>query len=495
MSSLYQDQEDNQLGQNKKLSSKHPAKQNNDDGIFLKPLYFLAFGALIAVLILSPLPFGSNRPWSWSLIAVFSGIGMFLWSVSALGYPKYYHVSFRRVRVPIVLFSITIIWTFLQFAATGFLTGWHHPIWQLSNELLENPTGYSGITTSPYHSSVAIMRLASYLALFWLAMEYGRKRDYAKIIIYSFMAASFFYAAYGLIIDLGGFKKILIYDKWAYLNSLTSSFVNRNSYASYASIGAICALVFLVKSLFSNCYNLEGKYLYRQIIVNLFSVKSLVYLIILGANIFALLLTHSRGGMIAFICGSTTALLLLALSKNLREYYKIFISIFIIVIIMLLAIFSTSRDSFVSAGRLTNIGDNQSRIELYKKTFESSSNTGMGFGTYEHSIRLYLDDSYQFPANAIIDHAHNTYLENIFELGWPAALCLFGAILWCVYFCAIGSMSRNRSEVYPIIAAAASASLGVHSIFDFSAEIPAIAASYAILLGVGYAQSWSMRNN
>jgi hypothetical protein len=43
--------------------------------------------------------------------------------------------------------------------------------------------------------------------------------------------------------------------------------------------------------------------------------------------------------------------------------------------------------------------------------------------------------------------------------------------------------------VYPAVIAACSVLVAVHSLVDFSLEMPANAATYALLLGVGCAQS------
>jgi predicted RND superfamily exporter protein len=48
---------------------------------------------------------------------------------------------------------------------------------------------------------------------------------------------------------------------------------------------------------------------------------------------------------------------------------------------------------------------------------------------------------------------------------------------------------RSRSAVYPAVLAACSVLVGVHALVDFSLEMPANAATYALLLGVGCAQA------
>ncbi len=54
-----------------------------------------------------------------------------------------------------------------------------------------------------------------------------------------------------------------------------------------------------------------------------------------------------------------------------------------------------------------------------------------------------------------------------------------------------GVRTREIDAVYPAIALAATAHLAAHAMIDFSAQIPAVAAGWAFLLGLGCAQSWS----
>ena len=42
-------------------------------------------GPVMATLALAPLPFASNRPWSWSLLGMIVGLLMLAWAVAALG--------------------------------------------------------------------------------------------------------------------------------------------------------------------------------------------------------------------------------------------------------------------------------------------------------------------------------------------------------------------------------------------------------------------------
>ena len=54
---------------------------------------------------------------------------------------------------------------------------------------------------------------------------------------------------------------------------------------------------------------------------------------------------------------------------------------------------------------------------------------------------------------------------------------------------------RRRNRIYPVAALGATAVIAFHSAFDFSLQIPAIALTYAVILGLGVSQSFATRES
>jgi hypothetical protein len=108
-----------------------------------------------------------------------------------------------------------------------------------------------------------------------------------------------------------------------------------------------------------------------------------------------------------------------------------------------------------------------------------------GFGTFDQAFPAYQDGS----LSGIFDRTHNDYLEAAFELGIPAAAFLIAAIFYLGVQCCLGVLRRRRNAAYPALGAAATALVAVHSLADFSLQMPAVTATFAFLLGLGYAQS------
>ncbi|NOQ16747.1 MAG: hypothetical protein GQ581_06775, partial [Methyloprofundus sp.] len=150
------------------------------------------------------------------------------------------HLHFTRFKTPFILFISTLLWAFIQ-TSTLIPESWGHPLWQMTAQALEAEIP-ARITLTPEQTNNAIMRLLTYGLVFLLAMYYCQKSDNAKKLFNWLAISGFIYAVYGLIIFFGDFSKILWFDKWAYQKDVTSTFVNRNSYATYAGLCLLCLI-------------------------------------------------------------------------------------------------------------------------------------------------------------------------------------------------------------------------------------------------------------
>src|SRR5690606_10334739 len=88
-----------------------------------------------------------------------------------------------------------------------------------------------------------------------------------------------------------------------------------------------------------------------------------------------------------------------------------------------------------------------------------------------------------------VDKAHNTYVEHLVELGVPATLLLYAGPLLLFAYCLRGVFLRRTDQVYPLAAVGATLLVGSHALVDFSLQIPAVAVTFAALLGIGVAQA------
>ena len=91
------------------------------------------------------------------------------------------------------------------------------------------------------------------------------------------------------------------------------------------------------------------------------------------------------------------------------------------------------------------------------------------------------------------DKSHNTYVELLFDLGFPAAIAFALMVLGLLVAVFVNVLGREARPMLSLIALAASAVVFAHATLDFSLQIQAVAITYWALLGAGLAQSWSRR--
>jgi O-antigen ligase len=112
--------------------------------------------------------------------------------------------------------------------------------------------------------------------------------------------------------------------------------------------------------------------------------------------------------------------------------------------------------------------------------------TGNGFGAFIDYYPLYARES----ERATINKAHNDYLEALSDLGVAGGLAMIFAPAYLVFLAARGVVRRRRGKIFGAVAVAAAAICGVHALFDFSLQVPAVGLFFYTALGIGVAQAW-----
>jgi hypothetical protein len=271
----------------------------------------------------------------------------------------------------------------------------------------------------------------------------------------------------------------------------TSTFINRNSFATYAGIGLVVVGGLILR-------------LYRSRIAPMDVTRRLRYayfieatgeqgaLLLAGAFVIlvSLLLTLSRGGIIATALG----LLVLGLSTLKREKQRSeFPEAIAFVTIGVAAIFLAFGTAFVGSLGERGLGDaNRLAVNLISlRSIFDVPLTGYGLGTFADTFPMYRDRS--ISVFGIWEQAHDSYAEAFQGLGLVFGSMLLLSILFLLRRCVKGMTTRRENVTAPRIAVAVSCLVGVHALIDFSMQIQAVALTYAALLGAGVSQSESSR--
>ncbi len=444
------------------------------------------FYLFLAVLVLAPLPLGSNREWSWTLLAVAMGGIAGLWALTALAAPR--RVSLALPPWLIIVFLGVCAWGALQLWP-GMPADWHHPLWRLTGEALGEPLP-GRISLAPDDGVTALLRLVTYALAFFVAFQLCRDPLRAKRLFQCLAALGLVLSVYGLAIYWSGSERFLWYWTLDPSDALRGTFVNRNHFATWLGLCILCLVALFYQALAvqrrNPAYELPGQHDLR---LEAFLVRAWLPLGALIVMTAALILTHSRGGFLSTLAGGVV--LLLSLNQRRRIGTRRSRWVLASALAVALAAFFITNEVLLERLDQSTAGmeERLSAYDLAVDGVEDNPLLGFGYGTFGDSFRLYRDESLA----GFYDRAHNTYLENIFELGWPAAGALFLCVAWLALVCLRGVRERGRDWVYPATGLAATTLVATHALVDFSLQIPAVALTFSAILGAACAQSHSTR--
>jgi hypothetical protein len=363
-----------------------------------------------------------------------------------------------------------------------------HPIWRDSSALLgtELVPRISAVRDLP--SIAAGAQIANALALF-CGICLGRSRWSATLLLEIFAWSGLFYAVYGIVSFLAAPDHVLWLEKVAYRNVLTTTFINANTAAVYLGASALAWLLLCAKSL--RLREVSRRHVIRALFERP-SRRTLICFIAFFLTLSASFMTGSRLGT------STT---LLAVAGGALSYYRVWLRSWRAAVMAVLAmvgaavLLSSVLGGSVNARFDTGGFSGGGRVEAYRSTLEIIREYplfGTGLGTFRWVFPEY--HSRDVPIGGVWDRAHSTPLELAAEMGLPFA-GLIAAVWAVVMTCLARAMARRRRDrIFPVMAFWAGMLGLLHSLLDFSLQIPGFSISIMVLLGIGLAQSSTERN-
>jgi O-antigen ligase len=333
--------------------------------------------------------------------------------------------------------------------------------------------------------------LVSVLAIvcgFVVGQDRIRARQLVMVIAWSGAA----YAAYGFLSYVFDPTQILGRDKRAYLDSLTGTFINRNTAGAY--FGS-CAVVWSLLLWERIQLSLPGKSLgWRIVGKRLFSAMPkpvMVAIAMLFLCLSDMFMTRSRGAVVL-------SLLALVLAFTLFFWHKLPRRTGLMTAVaggglgafLLLQLMGEGVNARFDVQGIADEG----RLDTYRSTLRMIADHpwfGTGQGTFAAAF-----PAYRSPDATILwvwDMAHNTLLEIAADMGLPIAALVVAA--WITIFLVLvrGALIRRRDNILPIASFSVGILCALHSLVDFTLQIPGYAIVALSLIGVGLAQSFSTR--
>lgn len=440
------------------------------------PVWF----GLLALLALAPIPFGSYRPWAWSALSLLASILLGGWAISAAR-GRMPLVWRRALLFPLVASILLVLWICLTIIPG---VGPANPVWGMASEALGKPLdGTMALSTDAV--LISLMRLLAYMSIFWLSLQYCRDPRRAGMLLEWISWTGLILAVYGLVNYFAGNAHILWFERFASLGDVTATFVNRNNYATFAGLGMICSAAVAVTAFRAAWQTSDRSQNSFPRTVECLVGRPLVYSVIATIIGMAWLQSHSRMGTAAVLIGLATMVVLMMAARLIRRR----IIPWLLIALALLFLFQVSGRATLERLGTTSEIDRLPIFSIVSDQIASAPLTGSGYGSFPQAFMIYRDQ--RLSTNAVFLQAHDSYLELAAELGIPAAILLSAIVVWCAGLCFVAVFRRQRGQIFPIVAFAATLTVATHALVDFSLQIPAVAALYASLLGMGVAQSWS----
>jgi len=435
----------------------------------------------LATILVSPVPFGAIQAWAWGPMVIVLGLAAtaFACSKEMKAFVNEWHA---RLGLPLLGFGAVLLWIFVQgelFSALAPGSGAR--------------SGSSLIADVPD----SLFRILAYGLVFILAVALGRSRTFAEVAMRLFALGGLLVALYAVFSWQLTPERLLWTRKEIYHGFATGTFLNRNTFATYAGL-VLITITAIILAQRPRAENVSGPgfarrfvpYFVMQLERNWFWILAWIVVV------FALLLSGSRAGTLSTAAAMISLLLLMGRSKAgdvpSRHRWMRRLKAPAIAVFGMLAVYFAGGD--VLAARIWEGGlaaQASERLELSEvalRALADSPWTGTGLGTFPQIFAIYRPPHLTLQPGS--EFVHNSFLEVTLGLGVPAALVFYAVLAYCAYQCFRGVRRRRRGRVFPALAAAATILAAMHSLVDFSLEIPAVAMAYAFLLGLGFGQAW-----
>ncbi len=440
----------------------------------------LAFWFFALSIALLPVGLGGNRPVPFGLAAAGLGASAFFLLRDASCWRGL--VFFPRLRVALALLGLVLAWAGMQISP--FVpSAWEHPVWREAAAALGRPLKGS-ISLSPEDGLYGLTRLAAAIACGLLAYILAQDPRRARRLLTVLWCAAAAVCAYGLTAFLAGNTTILWFEKWAYPGDLTATFVNGNHFAIFAGTGFITGAALLVQSWREEVEPRRRQDLQKALrgwLVRKACPRGLV----LALMLVCILLSHSRAGLVLTLAGFCAWLFFLQLYLKAWRRAAV-IAVFSCLALILLALAAMHYSgNFAALFQDYSARDRMTVYGIMLEALAANPWLGHGLGGFQAVFRLYQPGMIME-----FDHGHSDLLESLFDLGLPAGLLLWAAVLLLLGGLVRGMLRRRRDGLYPTLALAVSLAVLGHASVDFSLQCPAVLFTWTTILGVGLAQSW-----
>jgi O-antigen ligase len=358
--------------------------------------------------------------------------------------------------------------------------------------------GWSTLSLLPYETFLFWLKSIAYVALFGLTLLLVNSKYRLVLLGYTLVLSAAFQAFYGSMMTLSGLEYSFFIQKYAYLGFATGTFINRNHLAGYLEMASAIGIGLLMATSSTKVHGRTWRHHIQNILHILLSQKLLLRLM-LAMMVIALVLTRSRMGNTGFfvsmlVAGLITLVIYRRQANSFKEMFKrsetrsaviLIVSLLVIDMFIVGAWFGV--DKLADRIAQSSLENDAGRVEVSINTLNLLKDyrlTGAGGGSFHVVYAHYRGDGIA----QYYDHAHQDYLEIMADVG-VMGICLLGLIVLSSFWTALKALQRRRDRLLRGMAFAsimATIALLIHSTVDFNLQIPANAATFMVVLALGW---------
>lgn len=454
----------------------HSSISKNNTSNVDKPL-FIAF---LCLMVWIPLPLGSNRPWAWHLMEVVTFLLCAWWVVIYLRHKLICSEALKHSQSVFVCLGGFAVVILLQLVPLPI--DWVAKL-RVVNETLEVGE-FRSISIDAYATWIHLRMTLAFIGIAFLMLALVNTPSRLKLFAVVILISGVFQAVYGGLMTLSDVEYGFFVKKWAYIDSATGTFVNRNHLANYLILSLSLGTGLLLSDLYqrsSKSWNERSLRLIQAILGNKLKVR-----VGLALMVIALVLTKSRMGNTAFFFSLMAAgFLWLFITKRVTKGSLILlISLIVIDTIIVGAWFGIDKVKQRLEGTAFT---KETRDEVNRDTWvliQDQPLFGTGAGTYYTAYPQYK----QGDVNLYYNHAHNDYFQFVAEHGFIGAALLLSFVILSLKNTLL-AMYKRKTLLYQAMGFAPLMSvmaMGMHSLVEFNLQIPANAVLFICILCLGW---------
>lgn len=437
----------------------------------------ILLGAVLALVILAPLPFGAVSPGPVLILELSAAViacgacwillqdrGALTLRAKAALVPLGFVVALGLVQ----LLPLATRWNpFID--STSMLNRERAAVHAAIHDA---PPSSTSLSLSPAETVDALARLISLSLLAFATAVLVRSASQARACAIAISISGALQGLYGSVEYLSGRQQIFGYVKTAYLNCATGTFINRNHFAGYLALSLPFALgLFLAAG-----QPVASARPFTRQTLSRFAALFCIFCIWSG-----IVLSTSRGGMAAALLGA----LMLAggLMNRRRQLWLLLFALLIPTSFLMVQGLAQPGARYASLGEeLTSDGGRLAVWRAATQLVIDSPLWGTGLGTFQSVFSIVQPPSVLLRFH----HAHNDWLQSAVEGGIPTLLAFIALLVVLLLPAAAARLDRAslQQRLLARCAAATIAACALHSLMDFSLRIPAVALLTSVVVGL-----------